>query len=178
MLAPVHGVGGGDHSQVDYVPNGLMRPVYDAVLDILADVRLRPDLQPIADAGLVRDSGRVYLRCYAQQRGETAAGMDRWAAERWVNDIHIESSRSQADRAWRCDVLGQALLLVTAVLPGFAALTRQPAQAVIGLQHAPGDPALDYPVGSVHLYQLTRPDDDARPAIEAFAQPVLVITSA
>ncbi len=50
---------------------------------------------------------------------------------------------------------------------------------MIGLQSAPGnvDPDIDYPVGSIHLYQLAQAKDDARTAIEAFAQPVLVITS-
>ena len=113
------------------------------------------------------------------KRQETAGGMDQWTAERWVNDIHIESSRPSSDPAWRSDVLAQALLFVSGILPGFAAAAQWPVQAVTALQSAPGnaDPDIDYPVGSVHLYQLARPGDDARTVIEEFAQPVLAITS-
>ncbi len=65
------------------------------------------------------------------------------------------------------------------ILPGCAALAQWPVQLTIGLQSAPGmaDPSIDYPVGSVHLYQLAEPGDDARASIEAFCQPVLIITS-
>jgi len=164
---------------VDYALNELMRPIYDAVQEALASPSLWPDLREIESAGLTRTAGRIYLRHYARKRGNQADGMDQWAAERWVNDIHIESSRPPSDPAWRADVLTQALLFVSCTLPSFAALAKQPVQAVIGLQSAPGnaDPGSDYPVGSIHLYQLARSEDDARNAIEAFHQPVLVVTS-
>jgi len=164
---------------VDYAPNELMRPVYDAVQDTLAASSLRLDLQEIRNAGLTRVSGRIYLRYYAGKRQATAVGMDQWTAERWVNDIHIESFWPSSDPAWSTDVLAQAQLFVSGILPSFAALAQRPVQAIAGLQSAPGnvDPDIGYPVGSVHLYQLARPEDDARTATEAFAQPVLVVTS-
>jgi hypothetical protein len=43
--------------------------------------------------------------------------MDRWTAERWVNDVHIESSRPTYDQAWRTDVLIQGVLIIRAILP-------------------------------------------------------------
>jgi len=105
--------------------------------------------------------------------------MDQWTAERWVNDVHIKSPLPASDPAWRADVLTQALLFATGIVPGFAALAQRPVQAVIGLQSAPGraDPDIGYPVGSVHLYQLVQQEDDARLRIESDAQPVLVVTS-
>lgn len=156
-----------------------MRPIYEAVGETLAAASLQPVLQEIRTAGLIRTSGRIYLSYYAGKRKETADGKDQWTAERWVNQIRVESSRPSADPAWRADVLAQALLFVAGILPDFAALSQQPVQAVIGLQSSPGkaDPDIDYPVGSIHLHQLARTSDDARIAIEAFAQPVLVVTS-
>lgn len=153
-----------DHVTVDYALNELMRPVYDATRRTLAAAFLQPDLHKIQDAGLIRHSGRIYLRYYARKRQQTAAAMDQFTAERWVNDVHVESSRPASDPAWRLDVLTQALLFAAGTIPGFAALAQHPVQAVIGLQSASGtaDPGIDHPVGSVHLYQLARPDDDAR----------------
>jgi hypothetical protein len=163
---------------VDYAPNKLMRPTYDPVRGTFTASSLRPGLQKIRNAGLTRASGRIYLSYYAGQRQGSADAMDQWAAERWVNDVHIESPRPVSDPAWRADVLTQALLFVTGILPGFAALAQRSVQAVIGLQSAPGmaGPGIDYPVGSIHLYQLGQSGDDARMSIESFAQPVLVVT--
>jgi hypothetical protein len=164
---------------VDYTLNELMRPTYEVVQSTLAAGSLGPELQKIRNAGLTRNSGRIYLRYFAEQRKGIADGMDQWTAERWVNEVHIESFKPASDPAWRADVLAQAVLFVTGVLPGFTSLARRPVQAVIGLQSASGraDPDIDYPVGSVHLYQLGQPGDDARLSIESFAQPVLVVTS-
>lgn len=168
-----------DHLMVDYTFNELMRPVYDAARGTLAAASLRPDLQEIQDAGLISHSGRVYLRYYARKRQRAAAAMDHFTAERWVNDVHIESSLPASDPAWRVDVLAQALLLAGGVMADFAVLALHTAQAVIGLQSAPGraDPDIDYPLGSVRLYQLERPDDDARIRIGAFCQPILAMTT-
>jgi len=95
-----------------------------------------------------------------------------------VNDVHLDSALRAADPAWRADVLRQAVGFVRQVLPEFAALAAEPVQAVIGLQGASGreDPETDFPVGSVHLYQLGQADADARGSIETYAQPTLVIT--
>jgi hypothetical protein len=88
----------------------------------------------------------------------SAGDMDRWTAERWVNNVCIESSLPASDPAWRADVLTQAVLFVRAVLPDFTALAQRAARATIGLQSAPGiaDPDIDFPVGAVHLYQLSQ----------------------
>lgn len=155
-----------------------MQSTWDSVQDLLVSTLPRPDLQKVISVGVVRASGRIYLRAYVRKRRQTAAGMDRWTGERWVNNVHIESSLPASDPAWRGDVLTQAVLFARAVLPGFAAMAQQPAQATISLQSAPGlaDPEVDVPVGTVHLYQLTDPSDDPRPRIESFAQPLLVIT--
>ena len=164
---------------MDYAFNELMRPVYDVAQGTLATASLRPDLQEVRDAGLISQCGRVYLRYGARKRQQAAAAMDQFTAERWVNDVHIESSLSASDASWRVDVLVQALLFAGGVIAGFAVLAQHTAQAVIGLQGAPGTagPDIDYPVGSVHLYQLVRPEDDARIKMGAFCQPVLVMTS-
>jgi len=86
---------------------------------------LRRDLQKITKAGLIRTSGRIYLRSYARQRKGAAGGMDQWTAERWVNDVHIKSPLPASDPAWRADVLTQALLFATGIVPGFAALAHR-----------------------------------------------------
>jgi hypothetical protein len=163
---------------VDYTVNELMRSTWDAVHDQLDSISPRPDLQRLIRKGLMRESGRIYLRAYARRRRQTAARMDQWSAERWLNDVHLESARPASDPAWRADVLGQAVTFVRQILPGFAALAAGPVQAVIGLQSAPGraDQETDVPVGSVHLYQLCDPGDDARTRVESFGQPMLVIT--
>ena len=57
-----------DHLTVDYALNELMRPIYDAVHETMAAASLRPDLQEIQKAGLIRVSGRIYLRYYAAKR--------------------------------------------------------------------------------------------------------------
>lgn len=103
-----------DHVTVDYALNELMQPVYDATRRTLAAAFLQPDLHKIQDAGLIRHSGRIYLRYYARKRQQTAAAMDQFTAERWVNDVHVESSRPASDPAWRLDVLTQALLFAPA----------------------------------------------------------------
>lgn len=158
-----------NHVKADYAVNELMRPVYDLVRETQAAVSLRPDLRKILDAGVVSISGRVYLAYFARKRHQATAAMDQFTAERWVNDVHIASSLPASDPAWRADVLTQALLIASGLIEHFVALARHPAQAVIGLQSAPGT--------AVHLCQLTRPDDDARLGIEEFAQPILVITT-
>jgi hypothetical protein len=163
---------------VDYAVNELMRSTCDAVRDPHGPVALSPELRRIVRKGLTRESGRIYLRACARRRRQTAATMDRWTAERWVNDVHLESALPATDPAWRADVLRQAVGFVRQVLPEFAALAADPVQAVIGLQSAPGreDPETDFPVGSVHLYQLGQADADARGSIETDAQPILVVT--
>ena len=163
---------------MDYAVNELMRSTWDAVRDLDGPVVLGPELRRIVGKGLTRESGRIYLRAYARRRRQTAATMDRWTAERWVNDVHLDSALPAADPAWRADVLRQAVGLVRQVLPEFAALAAGPVQAVIGLQSAPGreDPETDFPVSSVHLYQLGRADAAARESIETYTQPILAIT--
>ena len=93
---------------------------------------------------------------------QSAGDMDRWTAERRVNNVCIESPLPASDPAWRADVLTQAVLFVRAVLPDFTALAQRAAQATIGLQSAPGiaDPDIDFPVGAVHTSTST-----ARPAM-------------
>ena len=167
-----------DYLRVDYVLNELMRSIYDAAQETAAASSLRPGLQEIKDAGLIRVCGRIYLRYYAEKRQETAAGMSQWTAERWVNDIHIESSRPPTTLPG-APMSGPGSAVHLRRLPGFAALAQQRVQAVAGLPSASANAGqhLHYPVGSLHLYQFARPEDDARAAVEAFAQPVLVVTS-
>jgi hypothetical protein len=168
-----------DHLMVDCSFIELMRPVYDVARGTLAAACLRPDVQEVRDAGLISHCGRVYLRYYARKRQRAAAAMVQFTAERWVSDVRIGSSLSASDASWRVDVLVQALLFAGGVMAGFAVLARHTAQAVIGLQSAPGTagPDIGYPVGSVHLCQLVRAEDDARIKIGAFCRPVLVMTS-
>ncbi|MDR2987512.1 MAG: hypothetical protein LBV34_22005 [Nocardiopsaceae bacterium] len=163
---------------MDYLVNALMHSTWEAAQDRLDSCRPGPELRRVVRAGLCEDSGRIYLSAYASRRKEAAAGMDRWSAERWVNDVHLESALPASDPGWRTDVLSQAVNFVREILPGFAALASGAAQAVVGLQSAPSheNPDSDVPVGSVHLYQLDNPGDDARAEIESFAQPLLVVT--
>lgn len=163
---------------MDYVVNALMRSTWEAAQARLDACMPAPELRRVVRAGLCEHAGRIYLRAYARRRMRAAAGMDRCAAERWVNDVHLESDLPASAPAWRADVLCQAVVFVREVLPGFAALASGTAQAVVGLQSAPGqeDPDIDFPVGSVHIYQLGNPDDDARTGIESCAQPLLVVT--
>jgi hypothetical protein len=91
---------------------------------------------------------------------------------------YVTSLKPVSDPAWRAEVLTQALLFATAILPGFAALAGGPVQGLTGLQRMPGpaDPDIDVAVGSAHMYQVAHPDDDARTRIAAYAQLVFVIT--
>jgi hypothetical protein len=163
---------------VDYALNELMQPIYHAVRGSWPAVRLRPDLQRVADAGVACNGERIYLQSHAPARQGQAAAMDQFTADRWVNDVLLASVLPWSDPAWRPDVLAQGLRLAQRLLPEFAALTAYPVQAVIRLQDAPpaADPELRWAAGSLHVCQLAQGRDDARVHLSAYAQPVLVIT--
>jgi hypothetical protein len=156
--------------------NGLMRPVYEQAQALISARRLRREYRKIVAAGFRLDSGRIYLTAYHRARAATASAMEPWEAERWVNDVHLESARPASDPAWRADVLTQGLILTRGLLPIAAALASVPVQADLSLQSAAGhvDPETDFPAGTVHFIQVREPADDMRASIERFSQPLLV----
>jgi hypothetical protein len=99
---------------VDYALNELMQPIYHAVRGSWPAVRLRPDLQRVADAGVACNGERIYLQSHAPARQGQAAAMDQFTAERWVNDVPLASVLPWSDPAWRPDVLAQGLRLARA----------------------------------------------------------------
>lgn len=141
-----------------------------------------PELQRLVAAGLTVQRGRLYLAGYPQ-RWATAAGMETFSGEWWVNDVHLESSLPPSDPAWREDVLRQGVALIEQLLPAAGALVASCVQAVLSLQSSAVDPDpaidpdIDFAVGALHIHQLLDVRDDFRGlCAEPGGQPLLVAT--
>jgi hypothetical protein len=158
--------------------NALMRPTLELVGD-LPSWPLPVDLAAIRDAGVRTACGQVHLAASTHQVPEGVD--DDWAAERWVNDVHLAATLSASDERWRPQVLAWASQLAFALLPQAADLlpAGQRVQVDISLQSAAGqaDPELDHPTATLHLYRLRTDADDLSTSLDDFTQPVLTITT-
>ena len=162
----------------EIVSNALMQPILDQVTDV--PVTLPPELDRVRRGGVFVADGRLLLREFAAARLPAPDSMDDWSAERWVNDVAIDSALHAAIAGWRTQILGYGLTLAVSLLTAVDALHGSPrAQVSISLQSAQGraDPDIDFATGALHLYGLRAPADDARSGLEDFAQPVAILTA-
>jgi hypothetical protein len=166
---------------LDARANASMQPLFEVIDVEAAELSLPSDLRAVSAAGFETRGDRLYLRAYAAQRGPAAESMNRWSAERYVNDIGLESGVDPSDSRWRPQLLGWGVVLGLTLLTDARRVTRGGAiQASIGLQSAGGsqNPDIDYAVGALHVYGIRRPEDDLGRQIESFEQPVLTLTTA
>jgi hypothetical protein len=157
---------------LDVHMNASMKPIF-ALLDLEeAAASLPSDLRAVGAQGVRREGDRLYLTAYCAERCPVPEDFDRWAAERWVNDVGLQSSLGPSDLRWRPELLGWGLFLGLVLLEHGRQLAGVPVQVSIGLQSADGtqDPEIDYAVGALHLFSVYGPDDDLGQRIEGFDQ--------
>ena len=158
--------------------NASMRRVYDPSVHDPVSAQLPAELTAIAEAGFVLSGGRLYLAA-PEHNSPAPEGFDDWAAERWVNKIHLDSAKPANGPDWRHELVGHGLDLARRLPARASALTSLPVQAVVALQSAECevDQDVDFATGTLQVYLIRTARDDLTPAIEATAQPALTVTT-
>jgi hypothetical protein len=159
--------------------NRPMQTIFGRLDLVQAEASLPNWLHRVALSGVALLGDRVYLREYWASRAGTAEQMDRWSAERWVNDVSLDSPLPPSDASWRPQLLGWGWLVALSLLND-ASERRCPfdLQVDLNLQSVEGkaDPEIDYSVGALHVYSLQEAGDDLSLAIEKFEQPTATLT--
>lgn len=143
---------------------------------------LPADLESIRAQGVIKVPNRIYLKAYAAARHPVPPSLDDdWSAERWVNNIALDSNLEPSDPAWRPQLVAWGLVIVGGLLPQAAALCSdgRAMQAAISLQSAAGraEPDLDFATGALHIYSVRSPADDLSIGLEQDDQPCMTITT-
>ena len=166
-------------ADVEVCLNQTMGMVYGGVDLGLAAASLPAELRRIAAGGVAILGDRVYQRESWPLRAATAEQMDRWAAERWVNDTQLRIPPAATSASWRAQLLGWGLA-VSLTLLSDAGQRRCPfdLQAIVSLQSAPGrdDPDNPFGIGAMNLYSVQDAGDDLATGIEGFEEPVATLT--
>jgi hypothetical protein len=166
-------------TDVEVCFNRTMSSVYGGLDLLLAESSLPTELRTVVGSGVAIVGDRVYLREYWSLRATTAEHMDRWTAERWVNDTHLRIPPASSNPAWRAQLLGWGLVVSLSLLSD-AGERRCPfdVQAIVSLQSAPGhaDPKNPFELGAMNLYSLQSSSDDLAASIDAFEEPVVTLT--
>jgi hypothetical protein len=155
--------------------NRAMRPAY-AGLDLDDGEQSLPDaLREVAAQGVAILGDRVYLRAHWASRATTAQTIDRWSAERWVNEITLDGGGSRDEGIGGPQLLGWGIVTALALMGDARARhCRLDLQADVGLRA--GTRAADHPTGAVHLYSLQAAGDDLSPGIDEVEHPLVTIT--
>jgi hypothetical protein len=131
------------------------------------------------DSGVAIVGDRVYLREYWSARAATAEQMDRWTAERWVNDMQLQIPPALFSPAWREQLVSQGVLVSLFLLTDAAQRNcALDLQAIVSLQSAPGgdDTTGPFALGAMNLYSVQESGDDLGAHIDDFSEPVLTLT--
>lgn len=159
--------------------NRAMGLVYGQLDLLLADASLPSELRAVAASGVAILGDRVYLRERWALRAATAEQMDRWTAERWVNDTHLRIPPASSGASGRARLLGWGVVVSLSLLAD-ARQRRCPfdLQAIVSLQSASGeaDPGNPFELGAMNLCTVQAADDDLSMHIETFHEPVLTLT--
>jgi hypothetical protein len=159
--------------------NRAMTSTYGRLDLMAADASVPPDLRTVAASGVAILGDRVYLRANWAARAETAEQMDRWSAERWVNDTHLRIPPRSSNASWRAQLLGWGVVTGLSLLSDAGARhCSLDLQLIVSLQSGPGDIDSENPfeLGALNLYSVQATDDDLALKIEQFAEPVATLT--
>ena len=159
--------------------NRAMGPVYGRLDLLLAESSLPGELRGVAESGVAVLGDRVYLREYWPLRAATAEQMDRWPAERWVNDTQLRVPPASSNPEWRAQLLGWGVVVALTLLrDARQRRCRFDLQAIISLQSAPGhaDPENPFELGAMNLHSVQSAADDLSSDTETFQEPVATLT--
>jgi hypothetical protein len=166
-------------TDVEVCFNRRMGLVYGRLDLLLAESSLPSALRAVATSGVAILGDRVYLREHWALRATTAEQMDRWTAERWVNDIHLRIPPASSSGSGRAQLLGWGVVVSLSLLDD-AERRHCPfdLQAIVSLQFASGqpDPENPFELGAMNLYTVQAASDDLSTDIEAFQEPVVTLT--
>jgi hypothetical protein len=166
-------------TDVEVCFNRAMGSVYGRLDLFVAESSLPAELRAVAASGVAVLGDRVYLREYWPLRAATAEQMERWSAERWVNDTQLRVPPASSNAAWRVQLLGWGHLVALALM-GDARERRCSVdlQAIVSLQSAPGhaDPENPFELGAMNLHSVQNAGDDLASNIEKFQEPVATLT--
>jgi len=166
-------------ADVEVCFNRAMGLTYGRLDLMLAESSLPSELRTIAASGVAILGDRVYLRESWPFRASTAEQMERWSAERWVNDTPLRIPPGSSHALWRAQLLGWGVVIALSLLSD-AGERRCPfdLQAIVSLQSAAGHADAENPfeLGAMNLYSVQEADDDLTTGIEQFAEPVATLT--
>jgi hypothetical protein len=159
--------------------NRAMGLVYGRLDLLLAETSLPRELRTIAASGVAILGDRVYLREHWALRATAAEQMDRWTAERWVNDTHLRIPPASSSSSGRPQLLGWGVVVSLSLLDD-AGQRHCPfsLQAIVSLKSASGhaDPESPFELGAMNLYTVQASGDDLSADIETFQEPVVTLT--
>lgn len=166
-------------SDVEVCFNRTMASIYGRLDLVVAASSLPAPLRMVIAGGVVILGDRVYLREHWSARADTAEQMDRWPAERWVNDMPLRTAPASTDETWRSQLLGWGVVAALSLLGDAAERRcRFDLQAIVSLQSAVGQPDSENPfaLGALNLHSVQRPDDDLATDVERFQEPAATLT--
>jgi hypothetical protein len=166
-------------TDVEVCFNRAMGLVYGRLDLLLGESSLPSELRTVAASGVAILGDRVYLREHWALRATTAEQMDRWTAERWVNDTHLRIPPASSSTSGRAQLLGWGVVVSLSLLND-AGQRHCPfdLQAIVSLQPASGesDPENPFELGAMNLYTVQAAGDDLSTDIETFQEPVVTLT--
>ncbi len=159
--------------------NRAMGLIYGRLDLLLAEAWLPIELRTVAASGVAILGDRVYLREHWALRATTAEPMDRWTAERWVNDTQLRIPPASSGASGRSQLLGWGVVVSLSLFDD-ARQRHCPfdLQAIVSLQSVPGqaDPENPFELGAMNLYTVQGAGDDLATDIERFQEPVVTLT--
>lgn len=166
-------------TDVEVCFNRAMGLVYGRLDLLLGESSLPSELRTVAASGVAILGDRVYLREHWALRATTAEQMDRWTAERWVNDTHLRLPPASSGTSGRAQLLGWGVVVSLSLLND-AGQRHCPfdLQAIVSLQSASDetDPEHPFELGAMNLYTVQAAGDDLSTDIETFQEPVVTLT--
>ncbi len=166
-------------TDVEVCFNRAMGLIYGRLDLFLAESSLPSELRAVSASGVAILGDRVYLREPWAVRATTAEQMDRWTAERWVNDTHLRIPPASSSVLGRAELLGWGVV-VSLLLLDDARRRHCPfdLQAIVSLQSVSGQtgPENPFELGAMNLHSVQADGDDLSTHIETFQEPVVTLT--
>ena len=118
----------GDHVAMRWAMNDSMASIFRGIGPALPLEMLPPELASLARAGLLRSEGRVHL-AMSQVKSAPPQDFDDYSAERWSNEVHLESQLPPSDPAWRSELVAWGVTVAQRLLRMAPDITGLPIQA-------------------------------------------------